>query len=492
MGYARPLDASADLSALPDALIPNERALVMLVNCYQLCRTNFVTLRNARLPDSRWASLYSRLRRELHEVLERNRAPSKPLAQVHIGELREKLDSGNLDEALVRSAALLKALSSSVANELALISGFAQLTVRSTAEFGDREFMITAHSPSAIVEKLSRAHDLPRLDEQISEMISCYHSGVRITPVEVGRRRLVCLLLPSTTGLLLRERVQRGAVKIAMTPLTLEADISGRPEPGFPQDERVRFLVDNVGDERPQIARLAEVLRECHSQGVSILILPELRMPPNLLLVVQDFLKSQDCSVDRGLLIVVAGSWHTKDEKSSRWVNRSVALDCRGDTIWEHDKLAEYNLTAENVAANPDLKRRLGIGDGGGIECIEAGDQLEFCDSALGRLAVAICCGFFHQPLAELLIESGVNVFLVPAMSPVVNDIDDRARSLVRSQHASTFVSNCGTTARKLPGGQIAESSSSFYRTPGAERMVAMPCPSRTSIYLHVFDLNDT
>lgn len=490
--YARQLDPAEDLSGLPDALVPSNRAVLALANCFQLCRFNFTILRDARLTESPWATLYMRLRREFHKLLQANRVPGRVLAQSEMDSIREQLRFPTLQEGLVRCAALLKALSLYIAEEQAWLTGFEQLTVRSSPAFGAEEFIITPDAASAIVERLPHEH-LPRLDEEISETLTCYHRGLRITPVEVGAWRLRRCVLPSTTDALLRLRVNRGPMKIAMTPLTHDAGLKGRPVPGFPSEEPDRFLLESVGDEEPQIRLLADILERSHREGISILVLPELRVPRNLLQTVVEFLQQQSCDLERGLLLVVAGSYHVQDAETGKWVNRSVVLDCRGDVIWAHDKLSEYHITAENVAAHPTLKKQLGISDRGARECIQPGTTLQFCDSALGRLSVAICVGFFHQPLMQLFIDSGANVFFVPAMTPKVKDIDQCARSLVRSQHASTFVANCGTVALKngQTGAIEEEVSACFYRTPAADRAVTMRSPTITSEHLHVFDLNN-
>lgn len=148
-------------------------------------------------------------------------------------------------------------------------------------------------------------------------------------------------------------------------------------------------------------------------------MLPELRVPPNLLQAIKDFLRDQvweDLEAGKGLLLVVAGSWHS--EVSEGWVNRSTVLDCKGNMVWEHDKLAEYHITPQNVRQSPGLRAQLGINNHGGTEAIRRGDTLQFCDCALGRLSVATCAGFFHEPVAEALRASGATIFLVPAMDP--------------------------------------------------------------------------
>lgn len=237
---------------------------------------------------------------------------------------------------------------------------------------------------------------------------------------------------------------------------------------------------------------LNTILQQCVAQDVTLLVLPELRVPPTFLQTIQTFLRQQRWEAllqGQGLVLVVAGSWHTQQD-DGRWVNRSYVLDARGDIVWAHDKLAAYEITSDNVQQNLTLKTQLGLNDHGGEEMIEIGDTLQFCDCALGRLAVAICAGFFHDPIADVLKASGATLFLVPAMSHDVRPLAERARTLVRSQHATTFVANCGTVAFDPHNGQINEQSACFYLLPAAGATPAwLPDPASTGQYLHVYTL---
>lgn len=201
-------------------------------------------------------------------------------------------------------------------------------------------------------------------------------------------------------------------------------------------------------------------------------MLPELRVPPRLLQVIKAFLRDQvrnDLRIGKGLLLIVAGSWHYPDSQEGMgWVNRSCVLDCRGSVVWEHDKLAEYRIRPDNVLSNPGLKTQLGINNYGGIEAIRRGETLHFCDCALGRLSVAICSGFFHEPIAAALKASGATIFCVPTMTPDIRRIERRASDLVESQHAATFAANCGTIAFDAGTGKISEKAACFYLLPEA------------------------
>ena len=105
-----------------------------------------------------------------------------------------------------------------------------------------------------------------------------------------------------------------------------------------------------------------------------------------------DWLRHQDWDdlrAGRGLLLVAAGSWHEGDDQQG-WHNRCRVLDYRGDEIWVHDKLAEYNITPDNVARHPALKSLLGIGDTGGTECIRRGEHMSATISRVARTCAAV------------------------------------------------------------------------------------------------------
>jgi predicted amidohydrolase len=215
---------------------------------------------------------------------------------------------------------------------------------------------------------------------------------------------------------------------------------------------------------------LQKLLTRCREEGIAILVLPELRMPPNFVQSVAEFLRNQTWSELRngkGLLLVVAGSWHVREATGQKWVNRAQILDYMGRRIWEHDKLARYHVTPENLVGDAgDLLRRcFGLNDDGGVEGIELGHELQFCDTSIGRIAAAICVGFFHKPLEDLLTRSRAEIFLVPAMSPTT---------------AATFVANCGTTGK-------AKSGASFYQTALRRGAVVMETGSEEQVHTFHF-----
>ena len=160
--------------------------------------------------------------------------------------------------------------------------------------------------------------------------------------------------------------------------------------------------------------------------------------------------------------------------------NRCVVLDHEGEDLWSHDKLREYEITAENVTRNPGVYSGIGVGPGGGMEDILRGEELQFYDSAIGRMAAAICVGFFSSEVEDLLKESVAMLFLVPAMTESITAIDACAEALVHTQHAFTLAANCGIVGAEAP---------SFCRWPGGRDAVRRLDRGRL---LLTFDLKNT
>ena len=457
-------DLLDDLAHLPEVLVPDHDTLRMLASCYLVCQAYFAEISNASRTDAAWNDDLRAWQRSFQRLLQAQRQPATPVEQRTITPLREALRAQQRQEALARCAALLKALSAYIATLQRTKPIYQPLTARPSAALGNVALLISSRRPSALAALGSR---LPKLPEAISDTLDNYHPQLHITPTRVESWHLVAHGLRQATARLLQRRVQQRQLTIAVSPFTLDAALHGAARPGFPDDEEARFVLEGVGDEAAQSVVLQRLLRQCHAAGVGILVLPELRIPPRLLQVIQTFLRQQarsDLQDGKGLLLVVAGSWHVPE--GAAWVNRSTVLDDRGKVVWTHDKLAEYHITPKDVQQHPHLKQQLGVNDYGGVEAIRTGQALQFCDCALGRLAVAICAGFFHDPVARVLKASGANIFLVPTMTPDIRRLEERAHDLVASQHAATFAANCGTIAWDHARQQPRDHTACFYRLP--------------------------
>lgn len=293
--------------------------------------------------------------------------------------------------------------------------------------------------------------DFPRHTEELSATLeSLYLPGLRLSPVEVDGLRLTSVPLSAPTRAKLRECRLRRELSVALCSLGGGAELEGESLAGFPATEPSRFRLTGLKNGAEETANLLKTLRETSAQGAAVLVLPELRVTPAMEGEVQQFLANGGHS----LALVVAGSWHYA--AGAGWENRCTILGARGEVVWQHRKLREYRATAENAAAAPDFFARVGIGAEGGSEAISPGRVIEFCDTPIGRLCVAICVGFFHPDLQPALAASGADYFFVPAMTSRTRDLQDVAGQLARLW-AATLVANCGVVGRQAP---------CFYRKP--------------------------
>jgi predicted amidohydrolase len=462
-----------DLRLLAERIVRNGNLLEILVNCYCLCHQYRTELFNCE-NDDRLLNLRADRFQAFREVFERHHRVSTASGAV-VRVLRQRLAARAPREALVSVAALLQALSYHVEWSITALSPWARHSATSGPAFGNEEFWLAPRPKSPIIE---RAPALPRREEEISDMLSLYNPTLLITQRRLDQIELLPVQLPLVTWRFLESRVD--GLRIAMASMGAEARFQLEVAVGFPAGTPARFRAVNI--EAPDGDRLRSLLQECAERRVAILVLPELRVPPEALASIRQFLRGQtraELEAGRGLVLVVAGSWHEAD--AGGWVNRARVLDHKGDEVWPHDKLAEFHITPENVRENPAFFAELGIGEHGGREQIERGTCLQFCDSPVGRLAVAICTGFFHQPLEQGLIESATDLFLIPAMTWDTRPLEERANSLVRSQQAATFVANCGTAG--------AQRAPCFFRLPWRN---SEPRKAEKDEDPLVFDLNDS
>jgi len=413
-----------------------------LLNCYVLCESSFDRFFNL-LQDEGRDLQYCESTRAFAELVD-NAAPEL--------QIQDRLDALDDDDALIQCGALLTALSRRVARDFGQELGRYSRPYRSSAAFGDAPYWLSVRQRGLAHRSLGRQ---PR--KELHSTIRRFHEPLVVIPAAVNQFSLVRITANIGLDNLLAQRADEGRHRIAVGPLSYEADLRGTSAQHEHRTLPDGFHLTAVEPLAVQEAALTEVLRLAYDSGISILVLPELRMPPALVTATQRFLREQELGPDRGLLLVAAGSWHI--ERDGVHVNRCTVLDHIGDVLWTHDKLREFEVTPENVAADPGLFAQIGVGEKGGFEAIARGEKLEFFESVLGRLAAAICIGFFSPEVAPLLQASRADIFLVPTMTPSVLDLERCADTLVRTQHAFTFAANCGRVGRN---------ASSFCRWPAA------------------------
>lgn len=82
--------------------------------------------------------------------------------------------------------------------------------------------------------------------------------------------------------------------------------------------------------------------------------------------------------------------------------------------------------------------------DAGGYERIYESDTLCCIDTPVRRISVLICMDYFHQDQREILRHTGINLFLVPAMSHKKSKFIYTAPILDETNLTSSFIAAKG------------------------------------------------
>jgi hypothetical protein len=310
---------------------------------------------------------------------------------------------------------------------------------RASDEFGAVEVLIGVERPGPVRRKIKTSPQ--RIQDEISDLPSVLHPGLHIHRARVDGIELIARPVSGeTTRYLERLSGDSPPLRVMVAPLTKTAQLAGRSFDPVPPHPARGFILTSTGDLEAELAELDRAFAQCHGQNAAILVLPELRMPPELDRRLRELLDAQD---PVRVLLVAAGSWHVAE--GTGWRNRCKLYDHRGEAIFEHDKLAEFRLTPDNLKKNPALREALCLDEHGGFENVLRGERLRFCDTPIGRITLAICAGFFAEPVRAALKTARADLYLVPAMSPKCELLDKFADELAGHHGGSTAVANCGT-----------------------------------------------
>ncbi|MGO9320371.1 MAG: hypothetical protein ACLQBY_06175 [Solirubrobacteraceae bacterium] len=123
------------------------------------------------------------------------------------------------------------------------------------------------------------------------------------------------------------------------------------------------------------------------------------------------------------------------DAELSGRVNEAIVLGPDGCELWRHRKLSAAQAQSAAGAEPPP-------GMPAPTEDITLGDTLRFASSPIGRLAVLICIDAFAEHLWQRLVQCGVDVLLVPSLSPTVHRHANALQLLVQKLWGAAFVCN--------------------------------------------------
>jgi hypothetical protein len=242
----------------------------------------------------------------------------------------------------------------------------------------------------------------------------------------------------------IKRRIQKG-LKIGISPF-LRAGMEFKTASlidEWPDEEPTPFWFEEVKNIDVAKDRILCLLDQCVQQDVNILVLPELTIDPTLLEALRDWLCTNNrelvSSGQNGLVMVVAGSFHVRKDNDDI-CNLSTVLNHGGQVLWRQGKQQPFSVDQTDVQKTPELKRLIRISNAGGYERIKSADHICCVDTPLGRICVCICLDFIHPDNLNAFRHSGINVFLVPAMSYGNIRFQQAAWTFGGTNSASSFV----------------------------------------------------
>lgn len=286
---------------------------------------------------------------------------------------------------------------------------------------------------------------------------------------KIGLLRKEELLIRTNTYL--KRRINRG-LKIAVLPFRTKREFETESLlNAWPVNQSTPFWVKEIKNAESSKNALFAILKKCAQNGVNILVLPELTIDANLLDFVKDWLSENNSvrvsSGGNGLLLVVAGSFHIQDGDDKIY-NISSVLNHNGEILWTQGKIQPYSFNCNDIETTPELKTILKTSNNGGHERITSSDRIWCFDTPLGRMAVSICIDYFHSDHLEAFRHSGINIFLVPAMSSSNIRFTNTAWSLGGNNLASSFVALGDFLPPKKD--MVNQNNTSFYYLPDTKR----------------------
>jgi len=261
---------------------------------------------------------------------------------------------------------------------------------------------------------------------------------------------------------LLRERAR---LRILMWPLQTVLDYPALDD--LKKEDPPKFVcLDQIRNEADLQAEVRTTIQLAHDLKTTLLILPELAIPPATEEEIRTILASH------GHLgyptLTLFGRCHRLSPRGDLDLNEAVLLGPDGTELHRHQKLTSFTGFSQDRAAH--------FG-----ERLEVGDTVTVLESALGNLAPLICLDLLHVPLAGILRRSHANLFVVPSLSPQTNAHRTAAKQLLASNRAATFVCN-----RWISG--LVEEGTSFYQLPRRQGYRPHLPDSKETSYL-LFDL---
>lgn len=225
----------------------------------------------------------------------------------------------------------------------------------------------------------------------------------------------------------------RELVRFGLAPFATITDMAWKWDDGRPGGDGY-WPVRCVGSaEREALhSRLARVLEQAYDDDVHLLLMPELMVDEAALGFVSEWLCANNL-YDPRIRLVLAGTRHV-DASAGQFANQATVLGLDGSVLWRQDKAARFRLPSA------DFQTPFNECEGPGLfEPTQLARVLTLQDSVLGRVLVSVCIDLLED---RHVLDLGVDLHLVPALSAGLTRFADRARALGGHRGAATLVIN--------------------------------------------------
>ena len=185
---------------------------------------------------------------------------------------------------------------------------------------------------------------------------------------------------------------------------------------------------DSFSNVRPKDAERARddairLMETAAAEGASMLVLPELCLEEASCRDVHDWLLE-----DRRLLVVAAGSAHTRGDDEGGCLRNRCHVFVGGRPIFAHDKNMRFALKRKDGVKSEDIETE--------PLCVNV------VLSGAWSMTTLICKDVLAKPLADLLERLFVKVVLVPACSDRLDDFRGSIHGLVTHAQSVVAVAN--------------------------------------------------
>lgn len=213
----------------------------------------------------------------------------------------------------------------------------------------------------------------------------------------------------------------------------------------------VSITLDEIQNEPELQEEVAVALQRAQEERVTLLIFPELAIPPATHRRIRQILARQGAAGYP--MLTLFGCSHRKSPRGDLDLNEAVLLGPGGVELHRHRKLAPFT--------DYQLGKDQPVG-----ETLEVGTEVTVLECALGNLTILICIDLLNlEGVSRALDQCHANLLAIPSLSPETVAHRERAKYRQVANLSSTFVCNRWTDAPS-------ETNTSFYRVPRQKGLV--------------------